>query len=208
VFLNKSLARLAQLAADDQTRYAMSGVRVIRYEGGYFRLVATDGRKLAVVQGPSAVSPDNPPEGGAARLTLDSLAEAPDDLCDAVVPVGAWKQAFKLGPKDAPVGIALGGAGVITVASGRASERHQALEGRYPDYETVLPKRVPLVRVRLDPAHLVALCQVVMALPSEDRDHPAVELLLYAANGTHPVGLMAKAAGGITFDALVMPLTP
>jgi hypothetical protein len=80
----------------------------------------------------------------------------------------------------------------------------QALEGRFPDVAAVLPTTPPLLMVRVNAELLAGLCAVAVALQPREVC-PSVVLLLYAPD--RPIGLMAQGEGGLTLDALLMPLT-
>jgi hypothetical protein len=49
VFLPRNVSGLAAVAAMEATRYTLSCVRVSECPGGWYRLEATDGRRLAIV---------------------------------------------------------------------------------------------------------------------------------------------------------------
>src|SRR5438128_7492809 len=51
LYLPRNLAPLATVAATENPRYAVTGVRVLDPGDGTYRLKATDGKRLAIVRG-------------------------------------------------------------------------------------------------------------------------------------------------------------
>jgi hypothetical protein len=188
LYLPRNLVGLAGLAGRDSGLHALAAVRVRDPGNGLYRVEATDGRVLAIVQGPV---PD------AAYPLVEAADEGPPEL---LVQLDAWVRAFKLGDKRRPVGIGAGGH-TLTLAVGDQSLTSARMEGRYPAVDTVLPRHGPLAAVRLSPALLAELLKVAIALEPE----PGVTLLYYGKG--QPLGLLAHNAQGQTFDALLMPLT-
>ena len=80
-----NLASLARLASKDATRYSLNAVRVRETTEGY-QVVATDGRRMAIVSGPGAFDEPIPP-----------LEEAPDDAIEALVPAAELGVAVLVG---------------------------------------------------------------------------------------------------------------
>jgi hypothetical protein len=85
LYLHRNLAALATVAAKENPRYAITGVRVLDPGDGTYRLEATDGKRLAIVRGSSV------PEQEYSELdTVPAGAE------QTVVPREDWQRAFKL----------------------------------------------------------------------------------------------------------------
>jgi DNA polymerase-3 subunit beta len=105
-------------AAREETRYAINGV-LLDCAGGCLRLVATDGRRLAI-------SYEN----------IDSKGEF-----RAVVPLRALNTLARALPEDGkePLRIETGDKQIVFVI-GTTQLQSQLLETRFPDYEGVLPK--------------------------------------------------------------------
>lgn len=107
-------------AAREETRYAINGV-MIDCGDGCLRLVATDGRRLAI--------------------SYQNLDESVDVSFKAVVPLRALNTLGKALNEDesTPLTIEVG-AKQIAFTTGRVQLVSQLLETRFPDYEGVVPK--------------------------------------------------------------------
>jgi hypothetical protein len=189
LYLPRNLAGLAQLAGANSGRTALHAVRVRDPGGGLYRAEATDGRLLAIVQGPIPV---------AAYLALD---ETPDGGgAEALVARDDWRRALQLGDRRRPVGLAADAEGGLILAAGDQSLTVRACDGRYPDTDAVLPRHGPLVAVRLNPTLLGGLLKLAATLNPDG----GVDLLFFGPG--KPLGLMTRNDSGQTFDALLMPL--
>jgi len=109
-------------AAREETRYAINGV-LVDSGGGCVRLVATDGRRLAI--------------------SYENLPDTPEDDSPfkAVVPLRALAtlaRALTEGSKE-PLTIEVGDKQVV-FTTGQTQLVSQLLETRFPDYEGVMPK--------------------------------------------------------------------
>jgi DNA polymerase III sliding clamp (beta) subunit (PCNA family) len=188
LYLPRNLAALATVAARDCGRYSLAAVRVKDPGGGLYRAEATDGKVLAIVQGP------------APEACYPALEERPDGDAEVLIPRDDWQKAFRLGDRHRPVGLAAWG-GEITLAVGDQALTTRPVDGRYPDVDQILPRHGALLAVRLDPGLLAELLKVATAV----NPGGGVDLLFYGRG--KPLGLMTRSNGGQTFDALIMPLT-
>jgi hypothetical protein len=188
IYLPRNLAVLATVAARDSGRYSLAAVRVRDFRDGLYRAEATDGKVLAVVQGP------------APEACYPALEEKPDGDPEVLVARDDWQKAFRLGDRHRPVGLAACG-DQITLAVGDQALTTRPVDGRFPDVDLVLPRHGALLAVRLDPGLLVELLTVAAAVTPGGWVH-----LLFTAGAT-PRGLITTSDGGQTFDALIMPLT-
>jgi hypothetical protein len=192
LYLPRNLAALATVAAKENPRYAVTGVRVLDPDDGTYRLEATDGRRLAIVRG-SCLPEQECPE----------LQAAPNGATAAVVPRDDWQRAFKLAKgkdREPVVGFAASTDRFTFVSQGQVLTGTPQ-EGRWPPVDAVLPTRGPLVQFRVDPTLLASLLEVAGALGME-----AVEVLYYGKG--KPLGLVAHNDAGQFFDGLIMPLSP
>jgi hypothetical protein len=190
LYLPHNLAGLAQLAGGNSGRTALHAVRVRNPGGGLYRAEATDGRLLAVVQGPVPVA------------AYPALDEAPDSgAADALVAKDDWRRAFGLGDRRRPVGLAADAEGGLTLAAGDQALTARACQSRYPDTDAMLPRHGPLVAVRLNPTLLGGLLKLAATLNPDG----SVDLLFFGAG--KPLGLVTRNDEGQTLDCLLMPLT-
>jgi hypothetical protein len=194
--LPANLGGLARIAGDATTRSAMTGVCVTLTEGLY-EVAATNGKALAVVSGTGADLPE---------LFPDELAELPPSTEKAVIPKQAWKEAFSSTgkPKGDPVAVHLGEQSSVLawISYGEAHmHRTDNLEGRYPDYKSVLAigAKQPVARVRLDPALVLDIVRLAQGVNKD-----CITLEVFGLNDS----LVLRANNEEQqFLSLVMPIT-
>jgi hypothetical protein len=103
-------------------------------------------------------------------------------------------------PKE--VGLALA-PNEFLIAAGAQTFRGLALDGRYPDTDSVIPAAGAVFHVQVDAKYLIDLLSVAAAF-APDPAHPSVRLLFWSPKT--PIGVLAG-AGGVFFDGLLMPLS-
>src|SRR6516164_4096439 len=197
--LPATLGPLTRCAADDQGRYSMNGVQVRDPGDGTFCCVSTNGRYLLIARG---VSPGD--ERG-------HLGCPPDR--SIVVPTVAWNEAFRKVPQllDQPRGsnkpktveVALEGT-KVRLSSQERSFTCDQIDGRFPDWTQVLPKRGPAFTIYVNPDLLFDILTAVKQMIGEQD-----KVTLAFWSDTEPLAVVAKSAeSGLCIDGLVMPLTP
>lgn len=206
--LHSNLSKLAAIAPDDTTRYALAGVRVVALEGGGYLVEATNGHILARVEGDAGDSYPTPP----------ALEGAPNSATSALIPADSLLGALKSVPRGRKVPDAVKGRLAVVMgdkvstlasadgAGGSAVSQPENVEGRFPNTDSVFPDGAPVARVRLDPALLTRLLAVALELLANE-ESPSVELLLYDSAGNKPVELRA-ATSSQKLRGLIMPMTP
>src|SRR5262249_47411153 len=163
IHLPHTLAGLADICADHSYRYAMNGVHVTD-RGHAYELVATDGIRLLLVQGLNDE-----------RHVPNEVIDAADDSeTSAVIAADDWANALKWKwcwqSTVVPLSIALGKNGLITLAKGEQSLRTQAVEGRYPDYHSILPKTPSRVSFKVGVDLLLGLLKAFKTAGAEQVD--------------------------------------
>jgi DNA polymerase III sliding clamp (beta) subunit (PCNA family) len=187
LYLPRNLAGLAGLASRDSGRFATNAVRVEDAGNGLYRCESTDGRCLAIIQGPI-------PEESYNRLDGDLQPG------DVLLSREDWVQAFKLGDRKRPIGLAVEGA-ELTLAVGDQAFLTRPAEGHFPDTDRVLPAHGPLLSLCVNPAILARVLDLAAGLEPE----AGVSLLFYGKD--KPLGVTARNDAGQAFDALVVPLS-
>jgi hypothetical protein len=200
LYLPRNVAPLSKVVARaEHYRYgATCHIHVVAHPNGLYRAEATDGRRLAVVQGPFDASAE-PYDW----LPADWNAEDGE----AFVPRDSWDEAFKLPDslrKGRPIGLTTteGGAVVLGCEGSKIGLPPNEI-GRWPNVSQVLPKRPASVVIRFDPTMLLDILKLAAALHS---DSPWVELLYFGKDV--PFGIVTANDSGQSLDALVVPLTP
>jgi len=144
--LLESLRRVAFAAARDQTRYQLHGV-CLRYEKGGASLAASDGRRLAFTR----LAVRNPQEGQG----------------EAIVPLKAVDALTRmLGKSGEDVRVTIAGS-EICFEHDTGAVISKVVEGRFPEYEAMVPRDVRSTMKAPAPALLTAVRQAAL-LASKD----------------------------------------
>lgn len=168
--LREMIRRTVFATADETARYSMTGV-LWELDGDVVRLVGTDGRRLAMSEGKAT------PSGGHA-----TRGQTP------VVPTKAMDLLSRcLGDDDEAVKVCVRQNEVL-FRTAAATVYSRLVEGRFPDYRAVMPKR-KAATVSLDPAaFLSAVKQAAIMAEQESRKvafaFSANRLTLTAQGGT------------------------
>ncbi|MFL5328204.1 MAG: DNA polymerase III subunit beta [Gemmataceae bacterium] len=121
--LREMIRRTVFAAAKESTRYAMTGV-LWELEGSTARLVATDSKRLALAQGEANEVGGHDTKGGSHLVPTKAMALLERNLFDDSEPVRVT-----LRPND------------VLFQTGKAMVYSRLVEGRYPPYKEILPKR-------------------------------------------------------------------
>ncbi len=195
--LTKNLAALAKLAAKNSSwRYGLSALRVQETVVGY-QIVASDGRRMAVVTGP-------PPSEPLPRCL------PPATRCEALVPAADWARILKSARQPAYTEST---ADVLATIDQRQihffvvgdNSRHTVAleEGRYPDVERLAREQRSVFRVDVDARQLAELLLVAAEFAPEDSFRVTLHF-----QGKDKVLLVTTAnAEGQKFQAALMPLS-
>lgn len=194
LYLPRNLGKLADIAATENPRYAITGVKVTDPRDGTYRLDVTDGRRLLVVRGNL---PDAPPE-------YVGLKSHPDWF-EAVIPSQDWRAVFKWKDpekgRNGPLALALGDPCQFVNEPGAHSVlKPSPLQGRYPPVDSVLPKRPPLAGADVDPALLAGLLSTIASLGVT-----RVRLLFWKKDAV--LAVVGRNDEGQYVDGVIMPLS-
>jgi len=200
VFLPPVVAALSKVAAKDEGRYSMAGVRVLDPGDGTYRLEATDGKRAVILRGYN-LDADRVPEMPACEESVRAS--------DGIVPSRDWVDGFKMVPASRHNGPAIPLALVlrqddVCMATLGAQRQCRLLEGRFPNFANVLPEKPAKVSFAVNPVLMIELLQVVKAIVG---DEPKV--MIHFWHPDQPVGLTCSTPdhGGVFFDGLIMPLS-
>ena len=183
--LPAALAPLADIAAKDEGKYAMTGIQLAIADKKY-TAAATDGKRLLYITGP-APEATNYPNG--------PIHTAPNGQSLSIVPAKNWKEAFR-----ATVALAkrnkgaLVGDGVAVSISqdvtsfaaiaktGNTFDQAKNIEGRFPPYKDIVP---PAERARdyidLDPWYLAGVLSAMDGMNTSE-EHRRVRLEIHRNN--------------------------
>jgi len=140
-------------AAQDSPRFALTGV-LWELEGATVRLVATDGRRLAVTEGPAAVKSDKPTKGQTHVIPTKAMHLLERNLHN----------------HDESVRVSLRSNDAIFQTE-RTTIWTRLVEGQFPAYRDVIPKKpVSMIDVPVGPFHAAVRQAAVMT----DQDSPRV----------------------------------
>jgi DNA polymerase III sliding clamp (beta) subunit (PCNA family) len=187
-----NLAVLARIASKDATRYSLNAVSVRETTEGY-QVVATDGRRMAIVTG-----------AGVFDESIPELEESPDDAIEALVPASEWNRILKEARREsAYVSI---GKNVTTIVVGNGVSTVQNQEGRFPDIErTAMDLCRSMIQVRIDARLLAELLHVAAIFGSEYAGDAPVTL--HFGGRERPLLVTTKNSDGQRFEAAIMPLS-
>lgn len=206
IHIPKRASAIVALAAKEDVR-AMNNVRIRTEPNGRFRIEATDGRALGIIRGTSLPSKE---EGEAAQNL-----QAPESLLtESLIHSKVLTEVFKAVPKarkntpEGSLGLLLASPEVLAQA-GQHVVRLPVADGRFPDTDIVLPKAPAPVSITINPWLLIELLKVAAQIADLREGQPVVHLLLWPGKGNegHPMGIVANAPNGLSFDGLLMPLS-
>jgi DNA polymerase III sliding clamp (beta) subunit (PCNA family) len=200
LFLPAALAPLVRSAANDAGRYSMNGVEIREQGNNTFCCTVTDGRQLIVARGAC-------PQPG--------MLSGMSDAC-VTVPAEAWMELFRKAPRNLgifrpkdkgpePVSIELLASDrLLLTCQGRRWFESHCLDGRFPDWTTVIPKEKPRFTVRVNPEMLAGLLTNVSRML--DAESQSVTIAFWTPD--RPIAVVAKdRVTGLCIDSLLMPIT-
>jgi hypothetical protein len=198
LYLPATLGPLARCAASDNGRYSMCGVQVADPGDGTSRCAVTDGRKLLVARGLC-------PQEGELGCPSDAAV---------VVPSAEWNELFRKVPKlfngyphgsSVPVGVDVLPGFKLRLLRPDRQQFCDPVDGRFPDWRTILPKGAPVFAIKVNPEYLIDVLATVRAMLAEDNQ--AVTLCFWKPSA--PMAVVAKdGTSGVCLDGLLMPLVP
>lgn len=167
--LREMIRRTVFAAADETARYSMTGV-MWELDGDQIKLVATDGKRLALTEGTATATGGHSTRGQTPVVPTKAMGLLERGLQDD--PEDTVKVCIR--PNE------------VLFRTGRSVIYSRLVEGRFPDYRTVIPKR-SAVKVTVNVGELMAA--VRQAAIMVDKEAPRVtfrfgpEVLLLEAQG-------------------------
>lgn len=140
--------------SSDETRVTLNGVLVQGAEDGHLRLVATDGHRLALINRPI----EGATVGGGAIIPRKAVVE--------------MRKVLEAGDGDLDLIV---GEGVAFVIRGPVEMWMRLIEGEFPDYKQVVPKKSPKV-AKVAAASFLAGLRRVSIVSSERTKGVKIEL--------------------------------
>jgi hypothetical protein len=208
-----SLGRLAEHTTRHGFQYALGCVLLRLNPDNTFEAVATDARMLVRVAGPCVAPADTFP-------AIPEFDAAPDDRSTALIPAGAWKDAFTMARKLARPRTAAPAVSCVAVRIGETHTTFAAaneyvpwvesvanVNGRFPPYEDILAAlpRARQDRLVLDPGLMTSLMETAAAFCGEDDPYrPRVKV--ETRGPAKPVVLRAGFGDGPRFTGILMPI--
>lgn len=147
--LREMIARTLFAAAVESSRYAMTGC-LWELEGDKTRLVATDSKRLAIIEGTGTAHGNHTTEGQSHVVPSKVMALLEKNLTD---PDEAISVRFS--------------ANDVLFKTARAELHGRLVEGRFPPYKAVLPKQTP-IKIPLGVAALLSACRQAAILTDDD----------------------------------------
>jgi hypothetical protein len=200
--LPHNLAGLARLAARDAGKYGMQAVKVIEHPDGY-EVQATDGKRLGVVKGPGKV---NVEEGENDGPDVDRAADdaTPHGAPFALVPAKEFAEIVRDAKKLRAGSLVLVlGTDVTSFVTPDSSQRVHNQEGRFPDFDVVLPKKKAQVAFTANATLMADLLQVAATFTRGQEG----SVTFYYWKPDVPIALLARNELGQEFLGLLMPMS-
>jgi DNA polymerase-3 subunit beta len=147
--LRDMIRRTVFATADETARYSMTGV-LWELDAEVIRLVATDGRRLALAQGTATANGGHTTKGHAPVVPTKAMT-----LLERNLQVDEDPVKISLRPNE------------VHFRTGRAVIYSRLVEGRFPDYKQVLPRKAA-VRVALSTATFQAAVRQAAVMTDED----------------------------------------
>jgi DNA polymerase-3 subunit beta len=147
--LRDMVRRTVFATADETARYSMTGV-LWEVDEDTVRLVATDGRRLAVAQGTATGHGGHTTKGQAPVVPTKAMS-----LLERNLQVDEDAVKFCIRPND------------VVFRTGRAVIYSRLVEGRFPDYKQVMPRKVA-TKVNLSTASFQAAVRQAAIMTDED----------------------------------------
>jgi DNA polymerase-3 subunit beta len=147
--LREMIDRTLFAAATESARYAMTGC-LWELEGDRARLVATDGRRLALIDGPATPQGKHSTEGHSHVVPTKVMALLERNLNDPDEAV-----CVRFSAND------------VLFKTARAEIHGRLVEGRFPPYKQAMPKQTP-VKLPLGVGALLSACRQAAILTDND----------------------------------------
>jgi hypothetical protein len=203
--LPTNLAPLADIAADQDSRFAFSGIS-LRVDGrNRFEAAATDGRRLLVITGPCV--------GDAKDFPAGPIHDAPNGEASAIVPAAAWKKTFAAAAKltgkrqlmhrpDLRAVAVQIGKNVTSFAAtdldASTFDQPKNLDAKFPPYKQILPDPDKAkATLRVSAPELAELLRAAAHFTPDDTDFVTLEVhkrflaVRCEANGQRAVGIQS-----------------
>jgi len=150
-FFREVVRRTVYATDNESSRYALGGV-LLELTADKLTAVATDGRRLARQEGPATSVGEH--------VTGDNMTIVPTRAMQLIErALGDNEENIQLAAREND----------ILVRSGRATIYSRLVEGRYPKWRDVFPRRDGMVRIDLATGPFYAAVRQAMIVTSEDR---------------------------------------
>lgn len=147
--LREMILRTTFAAASENARYAIMGV-MWELSGDKVRLVATDARRMAIADGLGKSHGNHGTEGQTPVVPIKVMSLLEKNLVDPEEQISV-----RFAPND------------VLFKTGRAEIYGRLLEGRFPPYKEVLPKKLP-IKIPLTVGPLLSACKQGAILTDEE----------------------------------------
>jgi hypothetical protein len=191
-------------------KYAVGGIKLLVLDAGY-RLDATNGRLAGTVTSPHVEDLSKFPT----TLAMDA---APSGKSEAIIQENHFRHAFKSLPKKSslggPPGILKNVAAVIgetttTLVTTDRENVHASylrnLEGRFPDIDSIVPTKEPIVTVQVNPKGILKSLSDINSLLEKDEGR---SVFVDFRDATTPIVIRASSSRISGADILKPPDDP
>ncbi|HLY22262.1 MAG TPA: hypothetical protein VKT83_07315 [bacterium] len=205
ILIPKAFERVADVASKDENRSALCGVHVKATDAGVI-IEATDGARMIRATVPTPFKPEDFP-------TIAGFDANANGAQEAIIPLDAWKKAFKAVPK--PKYRPILGCLALTMEQAQvtfASTDLQSasitpvkpVDGNYPNIDQVMPKDEPTFAIAFD-ANILADTLKALAALADDGHKPMVRFEFHGSEKATKV-VVSHSKESAQVEALVMPM--
>ncbi len=205
VLLHPNIQSLVTLCSKEgESRISSTVSLIVKHDDGAYRVDATNGRVLGIMQGPNDLS------------KVDEGIVHDPDTDQVLVKAEDWKAIFKTGnAKDGVLivsGESTGEADAkqteLQLIRGTTVQKAWSFAGRPFPSDHVLPKRPPISTIHVNPDILIQVLNVAKKMLNEEINRVVINT--YAGSGPGTAGLIGVSAvnhvTGQVFDAVLVPL--
>lgn len=217
--LPTNLAPIATICANESVRFATTGVKIdvdSTEPTAQFTAVATDGRRLIVCKGECTDPAPAMPKDAPTYPDLPALDSAPNGQLGGIVPAREWARIFREAEKltrrtHKPIlrnVAAIFGEKCSTFAATNLEAIQTAqplnIDGRFPNWEQVIPDRTPTYEIAVDPDMLAETLTTVSKLGCSSEGKAVI---LSFGPPTEPIVIRPRARTELETLAIIVPLS-
>lgn len=208
--LPANIAEIARVCEVESTRYALQGVHV-EIANGKYECAATDTRRLLIVSGECLERSPAPGRFIVEKTTTHKNKRVDDKPVKAVIAKKDLLRSPGLSEDQTKtLGFSQNCEAVSIAVDKRRTIEAPIMEGRFPDYKAVLPRKEPAVTLHLNARYLAEILAIAAKFQVSGRTakNCIIDLEVRTAEDPIVIRLSEQSQGSQKFTAILMPLFP